>query len=45
MALNNLFQKRMFLLVTIVLLISIYLGGIKTGYNFTVGWAWDLNYL
>jgi len=25
-------------------MLSIYFGGIQTGYNRTLGWAWDFNY-
>ena len=43
MTLNKLIQRRMFLLVILLLMISIYFGGIQTGYNQTLGWVYDLN--
>jgi hypothetical protein len=44
MTFDKLVQKRMFLLIILMLMIIIYFGGIQTGYNRTLGWAWDLSY-
>lgn len=34
----------MFLLIIMLLMISIYFGGIQTGYNRTLGWAYDFSF-
>ncbi len=44
MTFDKLVQKRMFLLVIMLLMISIYFGGIQTGYNRTLGWAYDFSF-
>tara|TARA_R110002051_G_scaffold173736_1_gene244040 strand:+ start:5564 stop:5977 length:414 start_codon:yes stop_codon:yes gene_type:complete len=44
MIFDKLVQKRMFLLIIMVLMISIYFGGIQTGYNRTLGWAYDISF-
>ncbi len=41
MTFDKLVQKRMFLLIIMLLMISTYFGGIQTGYNRTLGWAYD----
>jgi len=35
----------MFLLIIMLLMISIYFGGIQTGYNRTLGWTYDFSFL
>jgi len=44
MTFDKLVQKRMFLLIIMLLMISIYFGGIQTGYNRTLGFAYDLSF-
>ena len=44
MTFDKLVQKRMFLLIIILLMISTYFGGIQTGYNRTLGWAYDFSF-
>ncbi len=44
MTFDKLVQKRMFLLIIMLLMISIYFGGIQTGYNRTLGWAYDFSF-
>ncbi|MCL8009557.1 hypothetical protein M8845_19210 [Gelidibacter japonicus] len=44
MTFKKLIQKRMFLLIIILLMVSIYYGGIQIGYNQTLGWAYDLSF-
>ncbi|MBP0905850.1 hypothetical protein [Mariniflexile gromovii] len=44
MTFDKLVQKRMFLLIIMLLMITIYFGGIQTGYNRTLGWAFDFSY-
>ncbi|MDO5981748.1 hypothetical protein [Flavivirga spongiicola] len=44
MTFDKLVQKRMFLLIILLLMILMYFGGIQTGYNRTLGWAYDLSY-
>jgi hypothetical protein len=39
MTFDKLVQKRMFLLIIILLMISTYFGGIQTGYNRTLSWT------
>ncbi len=41
MRFDKLVQKRLFLLVVMLLMISSYFGGIQTEYNRTLGWAYD----
>ena len=44
MTFDKLVQKRMFLLIIMLLMISIYFGGIQTGYNRTLGWTYDFSF-
>jgi hypothetical protein len=44
MTFDRLVQKRMFLLIIMLLMITIYFGGIQTGYNRTLGFAYDLSF-
>ena len=44
MTFDKLVQKRMFLLIIMLLMIFIYFGGIRTGYNRTLGWAYDFSF-
>ncbi|MCK8482338.1 hypothetical protein, partial [Psychroserpens algicola] len=44
MTFDKLVQKRMFLLIIMLLMISTYFGGIQTGYNRTLGWAYDFSF-
>lgn len=44
MTFEKLVQKRMFLLIIMLLMISIYFGGIQTGYNRTLGWSYDFSF-
>lgn len=44
MTFDKLVQKRMFLLTIMLLMISIYFGGIQTGYNRTLGWTYDFSF-
>ncbi len=44
MTFDKLVQKRMFLLIIMLLMILIYFGGIQTGYNRTLGWAYDFSF-
>ncbi len=41
---DKLVQKRMFLLIIMLLMISMYFGGIQTSYNRTLGFAYDLSF-
>ncbi|WP_222612266.1 hypothetical protein, partial [Psychroserpens burtonensis] len=44
MTFDKLVQKRMFLLIVMLLMIIIYFGGIQTGYNQTLGFAYDISF-
>jgi hypothetical protein len=44
MIFDKLVQKRMFLLIIILVMISTYFGGIQTGYNRILSWAYDFSF-
>lgn len=44
MTFDKLVQKRMLLLIILLLMINMYFGGIQTGYNRTLGWSYDLSF-
>lgn len=42
MAITDIIEKRMFLLIVILIMLSVFIGGgYQTGINKTVGWVWD----
>ena len=44
MTFDKLLQKRMFLLIILLLMILTYFGGIQTGYNRTLGYTYDFSF-
>ncbi len=41
---KTLFQKKMFLLTILLLIVSIFFGGVELGYNQTTNWVYDNNF-